>query len=64
MSEAEQWVRNQQFVDNAIARGSEIHLATDLTPSNGTGFFAREIEYLLKQGYVPNAAGTQMIPGG
>ncbi|MCP3883037.1 MAG: hypothetical protein GY701_32255, partial [Sulfitobacter sp.] len=64
LSPAEQWVRNQQFLDDAISRGSEIHLATDLTPSNLTGFFAREIEYLSKQGYVPNASGTQMVPGG
>ena len=64
LSPAEQWARDQQFLDDAISRGSEIHLATDLTPSNLTGFSAREIEYLSKQGYVPDASGTQMVKGG
>jgi hypothetical protein len=64
MTEAEQWVRNQQFLDQAITRGSDIQLATAPTAKNLTGFYAKEINYLTKQGYTMSSDGTRMIPPG
>jgi RHS repeat-associated protein len=64
MSPAEQWMRNQRFLDNAILRGSEIQLATPLSEVRAGSFLEREIGYLSGKGYVPNSAGTLMIPGG
>lgn len=65
MTPAQQWTRNQQFLDQAISRGSEIRLATPPTASNLTGWYAREIEYLTKQGFTISSDGARMIaPGG
>jgi hypothetical protein len=64
MTPAQQWTRNQQFLDQAISRGSEIRLATPPTASNLTGWYAREIEYLTKQGYTISSNGARMIPPG
>jgi hypothetical protein len=64
MTPAQQWTRNQQFLDQAISRGSEIRLATPPTASNLTGWYAREIEYLSKQGYTISSDGARMIPPG
>jgi Flp pilus assembly pilin Flp len=65
MSDAERWAANQKFLDRAIARGSEIRLASSpLDPRNMTGYFAMEIEYLLKRGYTISPDGTHMIPPG
>ena len=65
MSPAEQWTRNQQFLDQAIARGSQIRTASPLTAENLTGGYGQEIEYLLKQGFTPSPDGTIMLlPGG
>jgi hypothetical protein len=64
MSDAERWAANQRFLDRAIARGSEIRLASPVTPSNLTGYYAREIEYLVKQGYRISGDGLRMLPPG
>ena len=64
MTPGRQWTRNQQFLDQAISRGSEIRLATPPTASNLTGWYAREIEYLTKQGYTISSDGARMIPPG
>ena len=64
MTPAQQWTRNQQFLDQAISRGSEIRLGTPPTASNLTGWYAREIEYLAKQGYTISSDGARMIPPG
>lgn len=64
MTPGQQWTRNQQFLDQAISRGSEIRLATPPTASNLTGWYAREIEYLTKQGYTISSDGARMIPPG
>lgn len=64
MTPAEQWIRNQQFLDQAITRGSAIQLATAPTAKNLTGFYAKEIDYLVKQGYTISSDGTRMIPPG
>jgi len=64
MSPAEQWLRNRRFLDHAISRGSEIQLATPLSEVRAGSYLEREIGYLSGKGYVPNSAGTLMIPGG
>ena len=64
MTPAQQWTRNQQFLDQAITRGSDIRLATPPTASNLTGWYAREIGYLTKQGYTISSDGARMIPPG
>jgi hypothetical protein len=64
MSPVEQRMRNQRFLDDAIARGSEIQLATPLSEVRAGSFLEREIGYLSGKGYVPNSADTLMIPGG
>lgn len=64
MSNAERWAANQRFLDRAIARGSEIRLASAVTPSNLTGYYAREIEYLVKQGYRISGDDLRMLPPG
>ena len=65
MTPAEQWARNQQFLDQAIARGSGIRLTSPPTPGNLTGWYAKELDYLSKQGYTISSDGTHMIlPGG
>jgi hypothetical protein len=64
MSDAERRTANQTFLDRAIARGSEVRLASPRTASNLTGYYAREIDYLLKQGYTISGDGTRMLPPG
>lgn len=64
MSPQEQWVRNQRFLDDAIARGSEIQLVTPLSHVRAGSFFELEVQYLMSRGYSSNASGTLMIPGG
>jgi hypothetical protein len=63
MSADEQWIRNQSFLDRAIANGSEFRLATPLDAGRPGSFFERELQYLFKQGFVPNGDGTMLIPG-
>ena len=62
MSAREQMVRNQRFLDDAIRQGSEIRLATPYNDALPNSIYRWELDYLGSQGYVPNAAGTRMIP--
>jgi hypothetical protein len=64
MSPAERWARNKQFLDQAIARGSQIRLASPLTAENLSGGYGQEIEYLVKRGFTPSADGSMMLPPG
>jgi len=64
MSPAEQALRNERFLDEAIARGSEIRLASPPTRANLTGAYADEIAYLQGKGYTISSDGTHMIPPG
>lgn len=64
MSPAEQVLRNERFLDDAIARGSEIRLASPPTRANLTGAYADEIAYLQGKGYTISSDGTHMIPPG
>lgn len=64
LSEGERWAANQAFLDQAVARGDQILLATPPNLARAGSYFARELEYLAGKGYVPNADGTALIPGG
>lgn len=64
MSPTEQWVRNQRFLDRAMAQGSEIRLATPVDLARPGSFFERELQYLFKHGYAPSADGTMLVRGG
>ena len=60
MTEEEQWAANQEFLDEAIARGDTFQLSSppeDAQP--GTGYY-KEIEYLLNNGYVQE--GEAFVP--
>lgn len=63
MSAREQWVRNTRFLDRAIERGSKIRLATPIEIARPGSFYERELQYLFKRGYSPNADGTMLIQG-
>lgn len=62
MSETAQWAANERFLLRAIDRGARIRLASRLTTRNLTGFYAREITFLMKLGYVPSRNGRWMLP--
>jgi len=64
LSEGERWAANQAFLDQAVARGDQILLATPPNLARAGSYFARELEYLAGKGYVPNAQGTALTPGG
>jgi len=62
MSEAEQWVANQKFLDRLIARGDKIILSNPVSNINKvTGAFRKELNYLIEKGYRINSNGTQLI---
>jgi hypothetical protein len=65
LSPEEQWAMNQQFLDDAIARGDTFILAQDAESARAGSFFEKEIQYLLSRGYafedgnlVPPETGT------
>lgn len=63
MTDAEKWAFNKEFLDRAIARGDKIvlsHAVTDI--SKETGWFRKELDYLLSKGYKLNDSGTELIP--
>jgi hypothetical protein len=66
MTPDEQWAANQKFLDRTIARGDDIVLATPIGPDAlPTGYYAKEIDYMLSQGYKVSPDGTRLIkPGG
>ena len=62
MSPAEQWAANRKFLDRMIARGDEIILSNPVKKvSEATGWFGKELNYLLEQGFRLSADGTRMI---
>jgi hypothetical protein len=62
MSEAERWITNQKFLDEAAARGSTFRLATSLSEMKKGSYFAREVQYLDGLGYTISKDGTTLIP--
>ena len=62
---SEIWIRNRQFLDQAVARHSEMLLADN--PNSGLhegSYFMREINYLKSRGYTVSPDGSRMIPPG
>jgi len=51
MTPAAQWIANQTFLDRALARGAEILLSTDPAKVRAGSALAREIQYLVGNGY-------------
>ncbi len=57
-----QWALNQQFLDEAVANGDIILLATDpYAAPAGSGYW-QEIDYLEQLGYTISPDGTEMLP--
>ena len=61
MSVEEQWAANQKFLDRAIANNSEFNLATSLDKMREGSFYAKEIQYLLENGYKFTDDGKKLI---
>jgi RHS repeat-associated protein len=62
---SEVWIRNRQFLDKAVAQGSEIRLASDpYDLANANSFFLREVRHLESRGYSISPDGTRMLPPG
>ena len=48
---SEIWIRNMQFLDQAVAQGSDIvATANPADPANEGSFFMRELDYLYGSG--------------
>jgi hypothetical protein len=63
MTEAERWEANRQFLDEAIANGDEIVLATRLHLLKAGSYFEKELEYLASKGYQPSAVQCRLVKG-
>lgn len=62
MSSAERWAANKKFLDRAILRGDDIILSDAVkNVKEITGFFRKELDYLIGQGYRLSTDGTRMI---
>jgi hypothetical protein len=64
MTDAERWAANQQFLDSAIGRGDVFRLATTIDNIVPGSYTAKEVQYLISQGYQLNNSGNALIPGG
>lgn len=61
MTPAQQWSANVQFLERAIARGDKIVLSNRVTNLNAvTGWFRRELDYLISKGYKLSRNGTYL----
>ena len=61
MSDAERWTANQKFLDRMIERGDEIILSNRVTDINDvTGYFRKELDYLISSGFKLSADGLRM----
>ncbi len=62
MTPAQQWSANVKFLDRAIARGDRFVLANPVDNiTKVSGYFRRELEYLIEKGYKLSKDGTQLI---
>jgi hypothetical protein len=62
MTPAEQWAANVKFLDRTIARGDNIILANPVKNINNvSGYFRKELDYLIGKGYRLSKDGTQLI---
>ena len=63
MTDTERWEANRQFLDDAIANGDEIILATPLHLLEAGSYFEKELEYLASKGYQPSADQSMLVKG-
>ena len=62
MTPAEQWAANVKFLDRTIARGDKILLSNPVKNINNvSGYFRKELDYLIGKGYRLSKDGTQLI---
>ena len=62
MTSTQQWAANSAFLDKIITQGLKITLQTNAYSNRVTGFFAKEIAYLLEHGYKIIEGGWAMVP--
>jgi RHS repeat-associated protein len=62
LSAAEQWALNQQFLDDAIARGDTFYLASKWANAPTGSFYRMELEYLFSKGYTLSVYQNYLIP--
>ena len=62
MTSAQQWEANVKFLDRAIARGDKFLLSNPVKNiSETTGYFRKELEYLVEKGYKLIDNGTKLV---
>ena len=59
---AERWATNKAFLDKIIEAGKRVTMQTNAYSKNVTGYFAKEIRYLLEHGYKIIQGGWGMGP--
>ena len=62
MSESARWAANKGFLDQGIKEGAEFVLATRRTDIRSGSILAREVKYLLEQGYQWAADKLSLVP--
>lgn len=62
LAAGECWRRNRAFLDEVIAAGQPVMLATPASRSHPASWFARELGYLEGRGYRLTADGSMMVP--
>jgi len=63
MTADEKWAANAKFLDRGIAEDANFILATSMDDMRNISICAREINYLLDNGYTFNSAGDALMPG-
>ena len=62
MTPAEQWAANVKFLNRTIARGDNILLTNPVKDiTKVTGYFRKELDYLIGKGYKLGGDGTKLI---
>jgi hypothetical protein len=61
MTPEEQWAANRKFLDDAIARGDEILLATPLEGLHSGSWYERELRYLASRGFRLDASAMRLV---
>jgi len=64
MTEAQRWAANQRFLDDAIARGDTIRLATSPDKVRPGSYLEKETRYLTEHGYQLSRDGRSLLPSG
>jgi hypothetical protein len=62
MTSTQQWAANLKFLNRTIARGDKIILSNPVKNINNVyGYFRKELDYLLSQGYRLSKDGKELI---